>query len=431
LFSPNNFKKYRKMIFFLFWAFFSSNEKAFVGILPSKPGLTVDKTVLYADSTLTRPTKETLKRGEILEILAQSAVEHPDLEKKQQFFWYKIKTKNNKTGWVFGDRFAVIQRIDALDAAIQKYQLQQLSLGTDFEGATIWFAAVEGHDTEEFHEGFYGETYLVVSSPKGKNTFVRIGKKSSQGEIKLLQLFFQDITNDMHPELIFEMSSSDHAERFESRNLEVHSLQNGLLSKIFDENLTLLGADLMPTPCLYKCAEIDEKTIRLEYLDFVSPKDYSLPYPHEIQSQTQEECVEAVTYTYAWSNRNHKIELLYEPSRTAPYVTPLNYGVSVRTTPAVSGDVVAILSENDKLLVIKQFDKLSKNYQGQMQAEAFLYVRTPDKKFGYVAASKVNWVRLQHAEILEAYAKNTPLLKTNWNYDFQFVRQLVKSTKSN
>jgi hypothetical protein len=418
------------MKFFLFLAFINFFDKAFVGTLPLKPGLTVDKTVLYADSTLLKPTKEMLKSGELVEILAQSALEYPDKEKKQQFFWYKIKTKNNKTGWLFGDRLAILQRNDLLETSIEKFQKEQLSLGTDYDDATIWLAAIEGHDTEEYHKGFYSESYLIVSSPKGKNTFIRIGKKSTQGEINLLQLFFEDITNDNHPELIFEMSSNDHSERFESRTLEIYSLQNGGLSKIFEENMTLLGADLMPTPCLYKCAEIDEKTIRIEYLDFVSPQDYSLPYPHDIQSQTQEECLEAVTYTYAWSNRNHKIELLYEPSRIAPYVTPQNYGVSVRTTPAISGEVISLLSDGDKLLVIKQFDKLTKNSQGQLQAEAFLYVRTPDKKYGYVAASKVHWTRLRHAEILEAYARNTPILKTNWNYDFPFVRLLVKPIKS-
>jgi hypothetical protein len=415
------------MKFFLFLVLSSFFEGTSVGILPSRPALTVDKSVVYADSSFSRPSKETLNGGELLEIIEQSKVEHPDKNKKQQFFWYKIKSKNNKTGWVFGDRLAVLQKNDLLELEFEKFQQQKQSFGTEYEDAVIWLSAVEGHDTEEYHEGFYSETYLVISSPKGKNTFIRVGKESFQGEIQLLQLFIQDITNDRYPELIFELSSTDHTDRFASRNLEIHSFQTGGLTKIFDENLTLLGADRMPTPCLFKHIEIDDKTIRIEYLDFVSPKEYSLPYPHEVESQTQEECVEYVTYTYAWSNRNHKIELLYDESRTAPYVTPLNYGVSVRTNPAVSGEVVSILSENDKLLVIKQFDKLSKNYAGTMQAEAYLYVRTPDKKYGYVAANKVNWVRLKHADILEAYARNTPLLKLDWKYDQSFVRIITKN----
>jgi hypothetical protein len=415
------------MKFFLFLAFFNLFEKASVGTLPSKPALTVDKTIVYADSSFTRPSKETLKSGEVLEILEQSAVEHPDKDKKQQFFWFKVKSKNNKTGWVFGDRLAVLAKNDFLEVEIDKFLQKKISLGVDFEDATIWLGSIVGHDAEEFHEGFYGETYLIVSSPKGKNSFVRVGKESFQGEIQLLQLFFQDITNDGHAELIFELSSTDHTERFVSRNLEIHSFQTGGLTKIFDENLTLLGANRMPTPCLFKHIEIDDKTIRIEYLDFVSTSQYTLPYPHEIQSQTQEECVEFVTYSYAWSNRNHKIDLLYEESRTAPYVTPLNYGVSVRTTPAVSGEVVSILSEGDKLLVIKQFDKLSKNNAGTVQAEAYLYVRTPDKKYGYVAASKVTWLRMKHADVLGAYARNTPLMKLDWKYEGSFVRMLTKA----
>jgi uncharacterized protein YgiM (DUF1202 family) len=414
------------MLLFLFLAFSTFLEGAFAGMLPSKQALTVDKTVIYADSSFTKPSKDLFKSGEILEILAQSEVEHPDLNKKQQFYWFKVQSKNNKTGWIFGDRLAIMQNNEQIELAAKKLHQQQKLLGADYNNVEIWVAAIEGHDTEEFHEGVYSETYLIVSNPKGRNHFIRIGKESFQGEINLKQLNFLDFTNDGYVEIIFEMASSDHSERFESRNLEIYSLQNGGLIQIFDENLTLLGADLMPTPCLYKCVEIDDKTIRIEYLDFVSSDKYSLSYPHDVQSQTQEECVEFVTYTYLWSNRNHKVELLYEPSRTAPNVTPLNYGVSVRSTPAVSGEVISILNEGDKLLVIKQFDKLSKDYRGELQAEAYLYVRTPDKKFGYVAASKVNWVRLKQAQILEAYAKNTPLLKMNWRYDFDFVRVIEK-----
>ncbi len=412
----------RLILAFIGCVFGANTLRAADAALPVSPALAVGTFYLFPDTSLSASTSEIVREGTLLEVLGRTAVEHLDKDQNQQFPWFFVKTPDGREGWVFGDGVAVLRPVEVLPENLRPFQRRPVSLGVGFEDAILWFAAIEGHDSKEYHHAFFGEYYIVATNASGRSTSLRHAGKSAQGETQLRQFFLHDLTGDGKPEIALETARREANEPTENRTLEVFSLQNLGLRRVFSENLTLTDANGLPAPALFKCVDLEPKTIRVEYVDYLPCARYSLNYPSNVGG-TQEQCIEFVTYTYSWNARANTFQILYEPTRTAPTAMPLNFGVSVRKNPALAGEVVGILTMEGRLTIIRQFDKISVE-GGTKKAEAYLYVRTPDGKFGYVAAGKVQWQRVRHAKILEAYGQKPPLVRQEWMFDFPFVRLL-------
>lgn len=397
--------------------------------LPAAPAITVGTAYLFPDTSLSAATSEVVREGTLLEILHSTATESLDKDQNQQFRWHFARTADGRQGWLFGDGVALCRPADALPDGLRALHRQPVALGLGYENATLWFAAIEGHDSKEYHHVFFGEYYLVATNAAGRSVFLRYAGTSAQGETQLRQFFLQDLTGDGYAELTLETARREAGEDAENRALELFNLQNTAFQRVFSENLTLTDGSGLPAPALFKCVDLEMKTIRVEYVDYLPCGRAALPLGMEKSAEAgSEQCVEFVTYTYAWAPRSNAFQLLYQPTRAALAVVPLNFGVSIRAEPALAGEVVSLLTTSDRLAVVRQVDKITLE-RGAKKAQSYLYVRAPDGKFGYVSAGKVQWQMTRHAPILEAYGQKTPLIRSQWRTDFPFVRLRAPSNK--
>ncbi len=415
-----------------FWlkiaAFCLPNWLVASALLPGSPAISVSRAYLFPDTSLSASTTEFVDEGTLLDILAQSATEQLDKDQNQLFHWFFVKTPDGRRGWLFGDGVARLQSAENLPENLRPLHRKSVALGRGFEDALLWFAALEGHDAKEYHLSFYGEYYLVATNAQGRCAFLRYATTSAAGETRLRQLFFKDFNADGHSDFALETSRRDlegnpDSYRDETRSLDIFSLQNSQFKRIFSEDLTLLDPDGLPAPSRFKCVDLEAKTIRVEYLEYLACDRAAQPTNAPPLSSAQEQCVQFVTYTYSWNVRAGAFQLLYEPTRVPPTVAPLNFGVSVRKIPALAGEVVGIFGTDDRLAVFRQFDKIVVE-NGQKKVEPYLLVRTPDGQFGFIAASKIQWLKTRHARLLEAYGQQPPLSRVGWSADLPFVRLL-------
>ncbi len=389
-------------------------------LIPNSTGLAVNNLWLCPDTSFATATTHFVAAGSLVQILGKSAAEQLDRDQNQQFFWYKIETRDGKKGWVFGDGLAIFQPVENLPDALKKWQNKPISLGAGFEDAQFWLAQIEGHDSKEYHFEFYGEYYFVVTNAAGQSVFLRYAGQSAMGGTSLQHLFISDLTGDGRPEIALETGSREQGDDFEKRVLEVFQLQNSALRRVFSEDLTLIDQNGFPTPCLFKNVELEAKTIRIEFIDFQKCKNAGTP--------PGEDCLDFVTYTYSWNLRSGQFEMLYEPTRMPPEATAANFGIALRLEPNKMGTAVAVLGAGEKVRVLRFLDKILLE-NGQKRVESFLFVKTAAGYLGYVPASKMIWQKTRHAEVLTKYCQEPPLLRSVWSRlrrdDFQAVKLLV------
>lgn len=391
-------------------------------VWPTNPAIAVGSIPFYADSSLFLQDFTFIKEGTLLNVLYKTPNESLDKDQNQQFKWLKVETPDGKTGWVFGDGVALFQNETTLPAILQKEQPKSGNFGQGFENARLWFGAIEGHDSKAYNYGFYGEYYVVLTNSIGNSIFFRYSGASAEGNTALETCSIQDITGDDRPEFIFETSVVEKGNSFATRKLEIYNVQNAAFRKIFTENMTLLAPDGLPAPSLFKCIDIEYQNIRIEYLDFIPCAQSTITGFDEYKNKTEDFCVDWVTLSYSWSNRSGKFELLYEPSHANPTVLARNFGVSLRTEPALSGvPTVAVTTDQERLVVLGYNEQYILE-NGVKKAVIFLYAKNQSGQTGYVAASKVVWQRIRQVDLLNSYCSEPPLLRSNWSYPFSFVK---------
>lgn len=413
---------------------------------------------LYADSTFIKPTEKSLAEGELVEIIGTTQRVYEDNSQRQKFKWYQVRTSKGEEGWLFGDNLAVILPDAAVSEVAKPFFRRLVNFDNGFENAIMWFGQVEGRENlhkQDFMNPTYRELYLIVTNDLGKSVTILIGGAEQAGKKELRRLEVFDVTGNRIPEIILETTNLASNSNIESRQIEIHGFQAGTLQKIFDESLTLSFDSDMPSPALSKQVEIEGQSIRISYVDFVSPEKYALGFPTQAKAgSSTERCMEFVTRSLIWDEKIKRFTELYRESRSAPLATarrkvylkdaiPITYTVPkkpIHTKPSKGKEefvtkgneyprqpdedeesvrklgvkpLVAV-QFSERLQVIKQVEKYMKMEDGTKVLEHFFLVRHASGTVGYLNARDVQFRYSDHAELLNRYYNNPPLSKIDW-----------------
>jgi hypothetical protein len=383
--------------------------------LPENAGVALSTRSLFPDTLLSSITTEMVKEGDFLTILGQSALEHLDKDQNQKFHWFEVKTLDGRTGWMFGDGIAVLATEERIPVDFKRFSKKTASFSAGFESSIVWFASVEGRDNlypQDYMNPLYDEQYLVITNPRGRSVVLRVSGASASGRTDLLLLNLMDLTGDNVPEIIVENASFSPTNPLEDRELNIFSLQTGTISKIFEERLTLSTDENTPSPALFKSIELESKSLRIEYIDFVEPEKYTLHQPLDRQVGVTENALELVTWTLEWNPKNNRFESLYDESRLAPKGM-VSSAIRLKTRPDLYATSGLMIQPTDKLLIIKELEQFFVE-NGQKKMRPWLYVKSPNGALGYVEARLIKWQNTRHAPVLEAYFQNPPLVRTDW-----------------
>ena len=416
------------MIKLFFICFFSICLSGFTHandwILQSKSATALNKVILYPDTSFTQHSNIAYTSGELFEIIGQSYLEHEDDAQNQKFKWFKVRTKDNKQGWIFGDGLAVIVPDNQLEDKLKSFHKRKVSFNSGFEQSIMWIASIQGRDNfheQDFLNPPYKEFYIVITNHSGRSVHINYSGLSAQGKNELRHFQMQDLTGDGVSELILQRSTYPVASSLEYRSLEIFAIQAGTIAKIFEEQMNLSYGDDSPSPALYKFIEIEEQSIRVAFIDYVPNKKYSLPYDNDPISRTKERSLEYATYTYQWNERQKQYKLIYTESRTAPIAGVKNHGVIIQDKPKLSGKYITAVGKTDRLKVIKHYEKIVLA-QGKKKIVPYLYVLLPSGKAGYLPAHEVGFIEAEHADLLNKYYLAPPIVKSDWNTKDSFLK---------
>ncbi|MEM6317075.1 MAG: SH3 domain-containing protein [Bacteroidota bacterium] len=403
--------------------FFLSTVALWGQHLPAKPATALNKVILYPDSSFFAHSNIFYEEGTLFEIVNETRFEYEDEAQNQKFKWYQVNTPDGQTGWIFGDGIAVLVPESEVPAPLRPFYLRTFNFSDDLEETTAWVASIEGKDNfykEDILNPLYKEYYLVLTSQLGKSFHIQFASESAMGSSEIRQLLLKDITEDRIPEILLVKSNFDNGTAVEDRVLEIYSFQAGSVSKVFEERMSLSYAPKIPSPAQFKFVEVDAKTIRVAYVDYIDCKEYTLPYIPNQLDETHEKCMEYVTYSFVWEDGLQQYIPLYEKSRTyvaAELQTERGY---LRTAPSYLSDIAEKLPVNAKLSVIQHFEKVI-TQRGKQKLVPYLYVQSEAGNYGYIHARDVSLKVGEHGPLLNQFYQAPPLNKTDWTPDTNFL----------
>lgn len=409
-----------------------SPAKATDIIFNSKSATTLNPVTLYTDSTFSKPSKLHFKSGYLFEILGETKEEHEDDAQNQKFKWYKVKSQDGQSGWIFGDALATILPDSEVTATLKGFHKKNYVFNNGFENAVTWVATIEGRDN--FHKKNYlnppyKEMYLVITNDRGRSVHINIGGVNARGKFDLKQAKLHDTTGDHIPEFLVQTNSYGVGSEVENRNFEIYSFQAGTLSKIFEERMTLNYSDDVPSPALFKHIEVSEKSVRIAYVDYLDCSNSNLPFEKDIIHKKLERCMEYVTYTYLWDERLSQYKKLYDESRTS-VKGGVRFSAQLRSKPSLkAGKQIKFVQITDRLDVIKHYEVLVPK-GNRKENISYLYVRLESGEYGYISANKMGFVDLEHSDLLVDYYRNPPVNKGNWRSNKPFLTILSKGDDS-
>ena len=392
-------------------------------IKEKKAAVTVSPVRLYGDSSYTKNTSVIYNEGELFEIIGETKLEHPDNTQTQTFKWYKVRSLEGQTGWIYGDNLAVVMPENTINATLKPLFKTEAHFDNGFENAMLWVGSVEGHDdhnpTDRKLNPTYKEFYIIITNDKGKSSCINYSNSNESGSKTLQNIHLKDVTDNKINDIIIETSTLPTGKDLEEHYLEIYSFKAGALEKIFEERLTLLWEEDMPSPSYSKFVEIEGSEIRIAYVNYMPCDKYSLGLQTDIRSKTLERCLEYTTCSYMWDKIEKTFKPLYKESHT-----PLSIAIStttfLRKTPSITGEKIASLPPDERLIAIKHFDFIKSEKSGK-KVENWLYVKHPSGIYGYILATDIVFKNIEHASILKDYYTKTPLLKQSWKCTAEFL----------
>lgn len=406
------------MNFRILWIFvfivFTFSSKASDLIFKSRVATVLNTVTLYPDSSYFKHSNIRFSEGELLEVVGETTLQHLDDAQNQKFKWYKVRSISGQEGWIFGDGIAVMMQEENIETQLKSFHKKKISLNNGFEKSVTWMAAIDGRDNlhdNELLNSTYHEYYIVVTSEHGKSVHINYESQSAMGR-EVLNLFqMKDVTNDGVADFLVETKSYSSSSDLENRTLEIFSLQSGYLKKILEERMTLTYDDDLFSPAMFKSVEVSATSIRVEFVDYVACKKFSLPYQFDKNSETQERCIEFVTYTYAWDNRKKMFVQFYRENRNALKGIVSNPKIFLKSEPSFLSEKIEKLKPNTPFIIIKHFEKVFMQ-NGKKKISPYLYVQSKNGNRGYIRGKVVHFLNTEHADVLHNYYKKPPLSKT-------------------
>lgn len=424
------------MTFRFLWIFafliFAFSSKASDLVFKTRVATALNTVTLYPDSSYFKHSNTRFSEGELFEVLDETTLQHLDDAQNQKFKWYKVRSLSGQEGWIFGDGIAVMMKSQNIDSKLKSFHRKKISLNNGFEKSVTWMAAIKGRDNlhdNDLLNSTYHEYYVVITNEHGKSVLMNYESQSAMGR-EVLNLFqMKDVTNDGVPDFLMETKSYSSSSDLENRTLEVFSLQSGYLKKVLEERMTLTYDDDLFSPAMFKSVEVSATSIRVEFVDYVTCEKFTLPYQFDKSSETQERCVEFVTYTFAWDNRKKQFTQFYQENRNALKGTITQSKIFLKSEPSFLSEKIEQLEPNAPLVIIKHFEKVFMQ-NGQKKISPYLYVQSAKGNRGYIRGKVVRFLNTEHADILHDFYQNPPLSKTKLNTDKAFLKIIGKENES-
>ena len=401
-------------------------------IFQKRVGTSLNKVSMYTDSSYSNYANVFFQQGELFEIIGETFYEHEDDSQNQKFKWFQIKSKDGKTGWIFGDGIAVIVPENEIKKEYKSFNKQKTNFSSGFEKAVTWIGAIKGHDN--FHEKdylnpIYEETYLVLTNERGNCVFINIAGQSEMGKTSIVNMQLKDLTNDDSPEIIMESTRFASGDNMAVKSFVIQSVQAGTMVEILNEVMTLEYSEQIPSPAFSKYIEVIDELVRVEYVDYVSCNKYNAAKNVKSTSKTMERCMEYVTYTYIWNERKNSFELIYPETRDYIVGGGKMPNISVYKEPSLSSNRLFEITPFTKLKIIKHFETIDK-YGSTKKITPYFLVRLSNGKEGFVKAKDIGIVNIEHAELLNQFYNNPPLSKTDWKSEKSFLKIIENTTSS-
>ncbi|MEM1120993.1 MAG: SH3 domain-containing protein, partial [Bacteroidota bacterium] len=392
----------------------------------------LNKVILYPDSSFFAHSNTFYEEGTLFEIINETRFEYEDEAQNQKFKWYEVKAPDNQTGWIFGDGIAVLVADEDVPISLSNYHKRIFNFSDELEETVAWVAAIEGKDNfheEDYLNPLYKEMYLVFTSNLGKSYHIQIAGESAMGTSDLKAFYLQDLTDDNSPELLFLKSSFDNGNPLENQTLEIYSFQAGSIAKVFEERMTLAYMEKIPSPSLFKFVDVNQKTIRIAFVDYVDCSDYSLTLAPNMLDEDHEKCLEYSTYSFIWHEQQKRYSPFYEESRTYVEGQLLPEKGYLRSEPSYLSEIVEKLPASSTLRVVQHFEKIIE-LRGEKKVVPYFYVQSASGKYGYIHAKDVTLQTGEHSTILNRFYKNPPLDKEKWSVDTNFLHLKIDDNRA-
>ena len=411
-------------IFLLINCFAFSNHL----IEQNRAATAISKVTLYPDSSFLKHSNIAYPPGTLFEVLGQSVEEHEDNLQNQKFRWFEVKTIDGKTGWIFGDGLAVILSEKDIAPLLLPFHKKKQSFNNGFEQSMLWIAGLQGKDNfhqQDYLNPIYKELYIVITNHLNRSVHINYASESARGEVKVESIDFKDITDNNIAEVIIQQNLYAPNLPIIERTLSIYGFQAGTLVKTLEERLSLKSDIHRPSPALYKFVEINKQSIRVAYMDYMNCKKYQQAHVYSSLPSAQEYCLEYVTYTYFWSEKTKKYDLLYGESRIAPMGKIKKTVAFLLQQPFANAPTLDALPQNTPFTLIKECSTLTIENQ-QQQKKHYFFILLDSGKTGFIPADAISFGNIEHAALLEAFYTHPPKSLLHWQKDTPFVRFMDK-----
>ena len=351
-----------------------------------KMAVSVNKFILFPDSSFYNHSNIAIAEGETFELIDETKLFHDDDSQTQKYKWYQIKLNSGIKGWVFGNNIAVFESETMRQLNLKETQAK---LSYNYYNSKIWTASILGYEAKSSKIP-YTEKYLVFTNASKQSRYIQIGREQVEGRSWVADVQLVDLNDDAYQEVVVQLNSKGAMTETVNQYLEIFTMKYDNMQNIFSEKINLGRASQNIAPINRKFLEVEEGSIRVAYLDYFDCSD-----------SFGGSCMEYVTYTYAWDKSANRFETLYEPSRTKPVLKPKNDNLHLYPGPGLY-QTVGTVDTRERLKVIGQEEKYLKRGD-QVTKKIYFLVETFDGKRGYIESKDVDFVENDYSKSLNSY----------------------------
>jgi len=386
--------------------------------------LVLSNITIYQDSSFSSESKGNLKKGAIVNILDQSIAFHEDKTQTQQFPWFLVQDKTNQKGWVMGDELAVLSLSPSRFSGISQMTGAPYSICDGFEKSVFYWGNTSGKDDQSSHfsaKNEYHENYLVFINPENQTKFLSVGTKSERGNNTCIGIYFTDLTQNGHQEIVLIRSLSGKEMDEEVRKLEIYQILDGDFKLIFEQRLNIYFEPGITSPGRFKFVDISPDGIRLEYPKYEKCTKSHFGVPITKEPVTYEKCLSWISESYTWDRINNRFSHFYQPSALPFRARPLQEAVFLRERPSLSSPSIKLVQRNDRFKVIAHLETIL-TIKKKKVVRIFFLLKSADGTIGYLPSNQVEFVQAAHATILNQFYASPLLIKRDWKQETQFIR---------
>jgi len=389
----------------------------------SNTAVALNSFTLFPEASFTVHSNEVVLEKNLLTILEKSDNLEMNNYQNQEFHWYKVKTQDGREGYVYGDNIAVFVDSD-IKELYAPYHLSKKNLAPNYTNAITWVGELVGRDTPSYGGAEYKELYMIFTNNLNRSEYIDLENIRADGENLTEILEFKDITGDGYEEVIRQTKSKSDEKEFNTKYLEIFSFQNSKMKSVLEERITIETYPSKTAPRLIKYFDIEDKFLRVSYLDYVDCEKYCCKDGLKNTTSNAKSCMEQVTYSYSWDASSTMFKIFYDKSKVAPQVVPSKEVIEIYPYPGLNQSVGKV-TKNQRLKVYQQIEKYY-DYGATKSIEIYFLIETQSGKKGYIKAKEVEFIELDHAVILNEYYKQPPFYSANWTPTVLFVNLKIR-----